>query len=123
VIALSVRKNFATIRVIVKNVQKMKPTVLDTITYMASTGFTNEFIIVGSSLHELMQKIISDLIQNPWMFDKDKIEFDAPETYYSNDFYTEVWFKSIRPLAEQYIRLKFPYAWFLKVYSTKKFEA
>ena len=98
-------------------------TVLDKITFITSTAFSGEFIIVGSALHAVMQLVIVDLIENPDMFDLEKLQFDSEETVYGNEFYLEIWQKSIRPIVEHWIKSNFPSAWFLKMYSSKLYLA
>ncbi len=104
--------------------QKSNATVIDTLTYIMSTAWSGEYIIMGTSLHELMQEVITDLKDNSKiMFDLDHVFLHTDESEYTNQFYLDFWYKCGRPIAEKFIKRKYPAAWFLKLYSTKKFDA
>lgn len=97
--------------------------VLEKLTYMVSTGFTDVPMILGTSLEDIMRVAVNRLNLEPTLVDETEIDFNTYEGYYPGDFYVKAWDLVLLPTIIEYLTVHSPKVWFIKLYLDTKNEA
>lgn len=87
--------------------------VLEKLTEMVSTGGTNVPMILGTSLHEIMERIVKILNTNEIC---NPIYYNSESTIYSDKFYSMLWDSFLQPTIIDYYKDRTEVLWFLECY-------